>query len=142
MDDRTAPLDPDRQLGYLLARAADAVSRSWHQALRDSGINPRQFSVLALVADDETLSQGELARRVLITPQSMSELLRSLESAGLIERGDAGRGRPSNLVVTSAGHELLRQAYPVVRNVDREAFAALTDAERATLDGLLRKLAG
>ena len=40
------PLDPDAQLGYLVVRVADRMSRSWYAALRAHGINPRQFSVL------------------------------------------------------------------------------------------------
>ena len=134
------PLDPDRQLGYLLARVADGVSRRWHDALRQRGVSPRQFSVLALLVDDPGLSQGELARRVLITPQSMSELLRGLIDAGLVERGPVRPGRAASLVVTDDGRRLLVAAYPVVREVDREAFGALDGRERSALEALLRKL--
>ena len=71
MSDKFTPLDPDAQLGYVLVRAADQVSRPWHAALRAHGINPRQFSVLAWLARDPGLSQGELARRVMVTPQNV-----------------------------------------------------------------------
>jgi DNA-binding MarR family transcriptional regulator len=134
------PLDPDAQLGYLVVRVADRMSRSWHAALRAHGINPRQFSVLGLLARDPDLSQAELARRVLVTPQSMSESLVGLLRAGLVERDEAGSGQPARVRLTEAGRELLRRAYPVVEATDRVGFGALNTDERADLGRLLRKL--
>jgi DNA-binding MarR family transcriptional regulator len=140
MTEPFAPLDPDAQLGYLLVRVADRASRTWQSALRAHGINPRQFSVLGLLAGDPGISQAELARRVLVTPQSMSELLVGLVKAGLISRDAVEPGRSARIHLADAGRHLLTVAYPVVQDVNREVFTALTDVERATLDALLRKL--
>jgi DNA-binding MarR family transcriptional regulator len=133
-------LDPEEQLGYVLVRAAEQVSRPWLAAMRRHGINPRQFSVLALLVREPALSQGELARRVMVTPQSMSELIAALAEAELLQRGVAEPGRASDLRVTSKGKALLKKAYPVVEETQRDAFAALTAKEREQLGGLLRKL--
>jgi DNA-binding MarR family transcriptional regulator len=134
------PLDPDAQLGYLVARVADQVAKPWSASLRAHGINPRQFSILALLAHDSTLSQGELARRVLITPQSMSESLASLEREGFIARGQPAPGRAMSLQLSAKGRKLLTLANPLVEDSNRESFAALTPKERATLARLLHKL--
>jgi DNA-binding MarR family transcriptional regulator len=134
------PLDPDAQLGYLVVRVADRMSRSWQAALRAHGINPRQFSVLGLLARDPDLSQAELARRVLVTPQSMSESLTGLLRAGLVERDEAGSGQAARVRLTGAGRDLLRRAYPVVQATDRDGFGALTAGERDDLRRLLQKL--
>ena len=75
MADSFVAMDPDAQLGYVLVRCAEKMARAWHEALREHGVNPRQFSMLALLAHDPGLSQAELARRVMVTPQSMSESL-------------------------------------------------------------------
>src|SRR5688500_12487862 len=132
------PLDPEAQLGYLLVRGADHVSRPWHAALRAHGINPRQFSMLSCIAQDPGASQAERARRVMITPQSASESLAALVDAALIERGDRGPGRAAELRLTAAGRRLLTRAYPVVEACDRELFARLSRAERAELARVLR----
>jgi DNA-binding MarR family transcriptional regulator len=136
------PLDPDAQLGYLLVVSADRMSRAWHDAMRAHGINPRQFSMLASIAHDPGISQAELARRVMITPQSLSESIGRLIGAGLIARTAAEPGRAAHLALTDAGRALLDEAYPVVEAVNTDGFAALTGEERADLARLLRKLTG
>lgn len=133
-------LIPEQQLGYVLVRAADQVSRPWLAALRRHGINPRQFSVLALLVHDSMLSQGELARRVMVTPQSMSELVTTLIEGGLLLRRDVTPGRAARLEVTKKGKALLDKAYPVVEATEREAFATLSAKEREQLGELLEKL--
>lgn len=133
------PLDPDAQLGYLLVVSADRMSRAWHAALRAQGINPRQFSMLATIAHDPGISQAELARRVMITPQSLSESIARLIDAGLIARATADPGRSAGLALTDGGRSLLSEAYPVVETFNRDSFAELTAAERAELARLLTK---
>lgn len=142
MSQTFVPLDPESQLGYLLVRGADQVSRPWHEALRAQGINPRQFSMLASLAHDPGISQGELARRVMITPQSTSESLSRLIKAGLVSRGDAGPGRPAQLELTEDGRKLLAKAYPIVEAFNRECFSTLTETERTELARMLLKLIG
>lgn len=133
-------LDPDRQLGYLLALAAGQAERQWASALRAHGINPKQFAMLALLARDAEVSQGELARRVMITPQSVSESLGTLVNQGLISRAAGELGLPSQLQVTNAGRALLRRAYPLVEDSQREIFSALSAREQVVLGELLRKM--
>lgn len=133
-------LDPDAQLGYLLVRAAREVSRSWLAAVHRHGINPRQFSTLAIVAREPTLSQGELARRVMVTPQSMSESIAGLITAGLLARETPEPGRAARLALTAAGKALLRKAYPIVKAADEACFTSLSSSERERLGDLLGKL--
>jgi len=135
-------LDPDAQLGYLLVRAARDVSQSWLKAVRSHGINPRQFSALAILLKEPSLSQGELARRVMVTPQSMGESIVALAAAGLLARDDVEPGRPARLDVTAKGKALLRKAYPVVKAADEACFISLSTSERRVLGRLLGKLLG
>lgn len=139
----TFPPSPRRFLGYLLVRAAHAVARPWEEALRAHGINPRQFSALALLADESGLSSAQLARLLMVTPQSMSESLASLLEAGLVARLEVpSPGRPVGLAITAAGRRLLERAYPVVAETNEQSFAALTASEKKTLAALLTRVLG
>lgn len=133
-------LDPHAQLGYLLVRAARGVSQSWLSAVRRHGINPRQFSTLAILARDPSLSQAELARRTMVTPQSMNESLEGLIASGLVARAPVAPGRAARLSVTAEGKALLRKAYPVVKAADEACFTSLSASEREGLARVLGKL--
>jgi len=133
-------LDPDAQLGYLLVRAAHEVSRSWLAAVRRHGINPTQFGTLAILAREPASSQGELARRVMVTPQSMSDSIGALVSAGLLVRHAVERGRTARLEVTAEGKAVLRRAYPVVEAANDACFTMLSSSQRRNLKALLGKV--
>jgi DNA-binding MarR family transcriptional regulator len=135
-----SPLDPEEQLGYLLARVADQIGRDWSAALREEGINPRQFSMLAWLAREPGLGQAELARRVLMTPQSASESVAALLKAGLVGRKSGGAGLKAEVRLTRTGRALLRRAYPIAEATNRRGFRALTTQERTNLARLLQKV--
>lgn len=134
------PVDPRGQVGYLLVRAAELVSRPWTTGLQASGINPRQFSVLALIAADPGRSQVELARQASVTPQSMSEMLARLEAAGQVHRSDLGGGRPARVTLTEDGRAALVAAYPEVLRLQQESLTPLDPDEQRELGLLLAKL--
>ncbi|HEY5981250.1 MAG TPA: MarR family transcriptional regulator [Microlunatus sp.] len=116
------------------------MSRPWSDGLQASGINPRQFSVLALIAADPGLSQAELARRALVTPQSMSEMLTRLEAAGLAHRSDTTAGRSAQVAITEDGRATLAAAYPQVLRLQQESLAALDPVEQRELGRMLAKV--
>jgi DNA-binding MarR family transcriptional regulator len=134
------PLEPDEQLGYLIVRTAEVVSKPWLRGLREHGINPRQFSVLSILAAQSSLSQAELARRANITPQSMGELLGALERAALVSRGEQVPGLATQIAVTDKGKAVLTAAYPVVQRLQEQSLTALDSREREVLASLLRRL--
>ena len=131
---------PDDHLGYLLVRAGEVVARPWLSEMRASGLNPRQFSVLAILADRPTASQGELARAAMVTPQSMSEMLSRLELLGLVERSGGEPGMSSSVALTPRGQRSLTAAYPVVARLNTASVAALDPQEQEQLGALLRKV--
>ncbi len=132
---------PEQQLGYLLVRVSDRVRKQWESRLRGRSINPRQFSALAWLDADPGINANELARRLMVTPQSMSESLAALVDAGLVARAEEPQpGRSIALELTPKGRQLLASAYPLVVASNEESFAALSEREREVLTKLLRKL--
>lgn len=79
------------------------------QAARKAGVTPQQHQALLSIrgAPEATQTVGELARRLLIKPNSASELASRLEEQGLIERKGASDGRLVSLRLTSKAEDLL-----------------------------------
>ena len=131
----------DALTSWTLIRAYLVKVPQFVQALQEVGLTPTQFGVLVQLDNTPGLSQAGLARRALMTPQSMGELLVSLERLGLVSRGPRpGRGHPIPVTLTGAGREALTRASPLVDAIDTAAAFGLTPAEKDTLNTLLHKV--
>jgi len=76
-------------------------------------LTAHQFGVLVQLSIQPGVSQAALARRNLITPQSMRGVLTQMETAGLICRiPPPRRGTAISVELTEQGHTPLEQAYP------------------------------
>lgn len=96
-----------------LVRTARLAERHFHEVFAGFGLTPAQYGVLASLADDDGLTTAELARLVMVRPQSLPSVLDRLVERGLVAReGRPGRGRRRPLAVTPAGRRLLEQARP------------------------------
>lgn len=98
-----------------LVLAYHAVSRRFVATLAPYDLSGQQFSVLMNLVERPGRGQGELARRVLATPQSVGELLRGLEDRGLVARTPPERkGLPFAVCATPSGQALLEEITPLV----------------------------
>ncbi len=114
------------------------VARRFWVAFAEVGLGPTQFGVLAALATDPALGQGELARRNLVSPQSIGELIVSLENRGLVRRpAGTGRGRRRPVHLTDAGRDTLRRVAPAVRAINAPESLGLDAAEAVELNRLL-----
>lgn len=100
------------------------MSARFTEALRAHGLTSRQFSALAVIDAGTTRSNAELARAIVMTPQSVGTLLEVLQERGLIEKSDDA-GFRSSYSLTASGRDLLSTAYVTVERLDREIRASL-----------------
>jgi len=117
-------------LGYLLRQAGAAYRLRMERALSDLGVTPPQFAVLTMLAAYPGLSNADLARLALLTPQTVSVIVANLERAGaLARRPHASHGRVKHLDVTPAGRKLLARCRQRVQATERRLAAGLSPAE-------------
>ena len=133
--------DPDQFLGYRIVRLAAALERQFKRDLAATGLTPRQFSVLAVLAQRPSITVADLARAVLTTPQSMAALVDGLERRGLLLRSAARqRGVAAPLAPTPAGLAALAHAAPRIATSERAVFGHLTERQRDALNRVLTEL--
>jgi DNA-binding MarR family transcriptional regulator len=131
---------PEGIAAWTLVQASHVVARRFRAAFGRLGLSPTQFGVLLELDLHPGSANGEVARAVLVTPQSMSDLLASLERLGYVERDDsAGHGRRVPARLTRAGREILRECAAAVADVEKSL--GLTPEQAAQLNGLLRIIA-
>lgn len=121
-----------------LARVFEKTRREGEAQLRRWGLNMGQFDVLAHIGAAEGLSQGDLAKSLLVTKGNVTQLLAKMETRGLIERRPEGRTK--RLFLTEEGRRLYGEVVPAHEEFIAGRFAALGEEERDILHELLRKL--
>jgi DNA-binding MarR family transcriptional regulator len=87
--------------------------------------------------EPEPPSQTRLAEQAGTDPMMTSQVLRKLESRGLLERtAHPGDSRARRLHLTSAGRKLIARALADVESADSDYFALLGRRHDAFLDAL------
>ena len=117
---------PAESPGFLLWKISNAWQRAQRLTLQPLGLTHSQFVVLATVTwygASETLTQARVAQLAGIDPMTTSQVLRALETAALIERGDHPTDpRAKQIAATRTGRDLARKAVVVVEETDAAFF--------------------
>ena len=127
-----------RPVSWLLRQVQSSLRAAAEEALAPLDLTPSQAELLSSLAYGSQLSNAELARAALVTPQSMVELLRSLEARGLIVRRPAlsgGRAMPAEL--TTLGARRMLAVHLAMRDVEERLLCGLEPEERARFRRLL-----
>lgn len=133
--------DIDALVTWSLIRAAHRAERELTVLFAAHGLSPVQFGVLSHLATGAEPTQAQLAREVLVRPQSMSGVLDGMVERGLISRGaERSKGRRNPLTLTREGHELLAAVWPSVQSANRLERLEMTAAEVTALNRVLLKL--
>ena len=122
---------------HRLAGELDAVCR-------DERITESQYAVLWVVClspDRRGVVQGAISDGLVTRATDVSRLVARLESAGLVSRTrDESDGRVYWVRATQKGRVVFDRATTRIKELHRRQFAALSDAEIATLNALLNRV--
>lgn len=118
---------PENAVGFVLWRVVHRFQREVDRALAELDLTHLQFTVLTMGAwlakSGEPATQAELARFGDIHPMQVSHMLKALEAKGMIVRAPKPAHALAKVVaITPAGVRTLRQALPVVIDVQRRLF--------------------
>jgi len=127
-------------------KAARRVSQIYDQALEPYGLTISQYGILVSLRQNEGVSIGQLAERMVMDPTSLTRSLKPLERQGFISLAtDPNDRRARRLSLTAAGLAVMRMAKPGWIKAQTAVEAALgldeTLALNASLDRALERLA-
>ena len=124
-----------------LQRAAETSLARTTAHLSGRGLNTSQFAILEALYHLGTLSQGELAQKVLRSASNISIVLKAIEKRDLIERErDPADNRYMQVSITEKGRALIASFFDQhVAGIVAE-MNALTAEEQTELGRLCRKL--
>ena len=102
-----------------------------------------QNRILLMLSESDGISQRDMTTLLQLRPQSVSETLGKLVSAGLVERRQSSRDkRIFNIFLTDEGRDRVTELIENRPDFAALFLAPLTDEEKAQLTELLTKLTG
>lgn len=123
----------------LMHKAIKAISRENH---KHGQINHAKMRVLTMISDNQPICQNSVLHLLGLRASSLSEVLSSLEQAGLVSRQrDHLDRRNYQLSLTEPGNELIKKYALERHKLADEIFSGFSEEERSTFGGLLAKLA-
>ncbi|MFF9853118.1 MarR family winged helix-turn-helix transcriptional regulator [Streptomyces litmocidini] len=130
---------------YLLKRTELAVRARLEELLKPAGITALQYTALTVLERHDGISAAQLARDSFVTAQSMADMVRALETRGLIRREPNPANRRERLILLATpGRRLLAEYAEPARALEQRMVADLgteeIDAFRKALVGAWRSL--
>lgn len=135
---------PEESPGYLLWRVSMQWRTSIENTLKLLDLTHPQFVVLTTTAwltkNNEKISQIDIGRAAGLDPNTISQILRGLETKNLIKRTRSVDERTKSPTLTKTGSVLLAQALPAVERADTKFFDTLSTKESNELIKIFQKL--
>jgi DNA-binding MarR family transcriptional regulator len=131
------------QLGRSFKAAMAAVRRlRGRETQRPDALSFAQYGLLFSLADGCAMSARELAEAAALTPSTVTQMLESLESHGLVGRlrSEADR-RVVLTTLTERGHEVVAERRAMFESRWQSALSGFTAAELRTAAAVLDRLA-
>jgi DNA-binding MarR family transcriptional regulator len=133
---------PEAHAGYLIGRVDRIIRRSFEAVLDSHGVTLAQYTALSVLAARPGLSSAQLARRSLVSPQGMNNIVNDLENKGLIERTPhENGGRILRVAISPQGVKVLELCDEAVSQIEDALLSSLTDEHRALFVSALQVLA-
>lgn len=135
-------LDPQEEIPLALRAAYLMLHRQSDAAFAPYGVTADQFVLLARLADGESLTQKELAKRMPSDPSTVRAMLVLLEERGLVRRdAHPTDGRARTAALTAAGRRKFRQLRKAGNSIRTRAVSELSSDDAHTLVRLLKTFA-
>jgi DNA-binding MarR family transcriptional regulator len=128
------PACEELNLLYLIGRVDRVVRREIDGVVRAHGLSAAQYTTLSVLSRRSGLSNAQLARRALVSSQSMNEVLLALEQRGLVSRrAHPEHGRIRQTRLTAKGKKTLALCDAEVHEVETTMVRDLDRSEQAAL---------
>ena len=135
------PIRPQPQVGiaYLIGRLDRALRQLISEAVSAFGLTLQQYTALSVIRSRGLLSNAQLAKRSMMTPQAASEIIKVLEAKGWIERHpDPSHGRIVLIRLTDAGAGQMNLCDEKVAGIEAAMLERLESVEHSRFSENLR----
>lgn len=128
--------------GFMLIQQVAHLAK--YQTLKEMescGLKPNQAGILVVLRSEGGLSQKELAKRMGVTPPSMTATLKKMEKQGYVLREqDEKDQRITRIRISDQGIECLNGLQHMMRNLEKRLYEGISAEERQEMKETLLKM--
>jgi DNA-binding MarR family transcriptional regulator len=129
------------EFNVLFTRASKLMRSAADAAMGRLGVRLGQNLVMALLAEEDGLTPGQVASRLHVTTPTIVKMATRMEATGLLtRRRDTRDARLVRLYLTDRGRSLIGPIEQELRRLQTIATANLTPDERRHLERALTKI--
>ncbi len=125
---------------YLIKRTELVVRARLEELLKPAGVTALQYTALTVLERHDGISAAQLARDSFVTAQSMADMVRALESRGLIRREPNPANRRERLILLAdPGRRLLAEYAEPARRIEERMTSGMDAGETAAFRAALNE---
>ena len=131
----------EQPLGKLLAGICRLNRGFMHSLWDELGLYRGQPFLLAVLWESDGITHSELARRIHVSPATVTNMVKRMEKGGLLERRpDEVDQRVSHVYLTEAGRAIRERVDQRWRELESRVFGSFTEDEQEMLASLLTRV--
>lgn len=133
--------DLSAHLGFWLRTVSNTVSHAFAAKLDAKGVTVAEWVVMRALYDRDPTPPSRLADEIGMTRGAITKLVDRLIAKSLIIRhANPHDGRAQTLSLTARGKKLVPELAALADQNDREFFDCLSEAERHSLEQVLKRM--
>lgn len=131
----------DESIPYLMNRVVGRQNRRLEEDLRTLHLTFQHWRVLAVLVRDDGVSIADLSDYAVVPHSTLSRLLTRLEREHLVRRSaQTPDGRTARILLTASGRTVYERILPLAIARREDAMVGVTEAEKAQLRKLLKRM--
>lgn len=141
MDAKSAAKEPFMPMLRELAQTYQAFCAYDESHIRELGLTPPQFDVIATLGNTSGIFMNQLAEKTLVTKGTLTGIVDRLEQKGLVRREVPPENRRCFLIVlTPEGERVFEDVFPAHIAYLKERFDQLDEQELTQIKSALQRL--
>ncbi len=123
---------------YMVKQLEQVIRSQLDELLRPLGLTTLQYTALTVLEQRDGLTSAQLARHSFVRPQTMHEMITSLDDRGFIQRARDPENRRVLLIsLTELGRTMVEKYDEEVRRLEEQMLTGLTAHQRKMLHDAL-----
>lgn len=135
------PFLMNESIGFIVYKTALKLRTEMSRRLKPFGLTPEQWTLLGCLAEQDAITQRELAERTFKDGPTTTRLLDKLVETGLVRRDGCATDRRSFIIsITDKGRKIREEILPVATKMNEDAGRGISDDDKAALFSLLNRI--